>query len=85
MALQLFIRGKTGKKKFKNLISNIEYKLQPKELINLLDYYNKLTEKLNEIRDKKPIIGRNDDLDTQEKLVEKLLKDLGKKLKSMKK
>jgi len=74
--VQRFIRGKTGIKKLKDLISNI---------INLIDYYEKLSEKLNEIRARKPILSRNDNLDAQEKLVEKQLKVLGKKLKSMEK
>jgi len=81
--VQLFIRGKIGIRKFENLISNIEYKLKSKELINLIDYYAKLSEKLNEIRDRKPFLGRNDDLDAQEKLLEKELKVLGNKLKLM--
>ena len=81
--MQLFIRGKIGIRKFENLISNIEYKLQSKKLINLIDYYKKLGEKLNEIRDRKRFLRRNDDLDAQEKLLEKELKVLGNKFKSM--
>ena len=81
--VQLFIRGKIGIRKLENLISNIEYKLQSKELINLIDYYKKLSEKLKEIRKRKPILGGNDDLDAQDKAVEKQLMVLRNKFKSM--
>ena len=69
--VQLFIRGKEGIKKFKNLISDYNYKVKSQILIELIDYYERLKEKLCEIEANKPIFGENQDLNLQEKAIKK--------------
>ena len=76
--VQLFIRGKEGIKRFKNLILNYNYKFKSQKLIELIDYYDRLNEKLSEIEAKKPFLGENKDLNLQEKVIEKQLKSLQK-------
>ena len=78
--VQLFIRGKKGIKIFKNLIPNYNYKVKSQKLIELIDYYNRLNEKLAEIEAKKPFFGENEDLNLQEKAIKKQLNNLRKKL-----
>ena len=78
--VQLFIRGKKGIKIFKNLIPNYNYKFKSQKLIELIEYYEKLNEKLSEIEAKKPIFGENEDLNLQEKAIKKQLNNLRKKL-----
>jgi len=63
--MQLFIRGKNGIKRFKNLISNYNYKVKSHKLIELIEYYEKLNDKLSEIKAKKPIFGENKHLNLQ--------------------
>ena len=79
--MQLFIRGKNGIKKFKNLISDYNYKFKSEKLIELIDYYNRLNGKLCEIEANKPFFGEDEDLNLQEKAIKKQLNNLRKKLK----
>ena len=81
--VQLFVRGRIGIKRFLSLISDFNYKAKSKELIDLIDYFEKLKEKLNKIRKNKPIIGKNEDLNIQEKAIKKQLNNLRKKLESI--
>ena len=77
-AVQLFIRGKNGIKKFKNLIPNYNYKFKSHKLIELIEYFEKLNEKLSEIEAKKPIFGENKHLNVQAKVIKKQLNSLQK-------
>ena len=78
--MQLFIRGKNGIKRFKNLIPDSDFKFKSKKLIELIDYYEKLEDKLNQIEAKKPVFGEDRDLNIQERAVKKLLNSLRKKI-----
>ena len=81
--VQLFIRGKKGIKKLKNLIPNYKDKVKSQKLIQLIDYYNRLKEKLAEIEANKPFFGENDDLNIQEKAIKKYLNNLKKQFKKI--
>ena len=67
--VQLFVRGKQGIKRLSKLIGKMNLRGNAKDLINTVDYLNALKEKLNEIDMKKPIFGKDLDLDLQEKAV----------------
>ncbi len=75
---QLFVRGKNGIEMFKNLISNYDSKVKSHKLIELIEYCEKLSEKLNEIEAKKPLFGENEHLNLQAKIIEKQLNSLEK-------
>ena len=77
-AVQLFIRGKNGIKKFKNLMPNYNCKVKSHKLIELIEYFEKLSEKLSEIEAKKPIFGENKHLNLQAKVIKKQLDSLQK-------
>ena len=79
--VQLFIRGENGIKRFENLVSNSSEKNDSKELLSLMNYFNKLKDKLEEIELKKPLLGEDKDLEIQEKIVKKELNNLRKRLK----
>ena len=81
--MQLFVRGKEGIKIFKNLIPNYKYKVKSQKLIELIDYYDRLKEKLAEIEAKKPFFGENEDLNIQEKAIKKYLNNLKKQFKKI--
>ena len=81
--VQVFIRGAKGINKFQTLISDSKHKFKSKELINLIDFFEKLNEKLNEIKQKKPFFGENEDLNIQEKAIKKQLEILRKQMKSI--
>ena len=81
--VQLFVRGKEGIKKFKNLISDYNYKFKSQKLIELIDYFEKLEKKLAEIEAKKPFFGENEDLNIQEKAIKKYLNTLKKQFKKI--
>ena len=78
--VQLFIRGKEGIKQFKNLISDYYYKVKSQKLIELIDYYERLKEKLSEIEANKPFFGEDKDLNIQAKAIKKQLNNLKKQL-----
>ena len=78
--VQLFIRGKKGIKKLKNLIPNYKNKVKSQKLIEIIDYIEELNAKLSEIEAKKPFFGEDKDLNIQEKVIEKQLKSLQKAL-----
>ena len=78
--VQLFIRGKNGIKKLKNLISDYIYKVKSQKLIELIDYYDRLKEQLTKVVAKKPFFGEDKDLNIQEKVIRKQLKSLNKHL-----
>ena len=73
--IQLFIRGKKGINRLSKLIGKMALTNKPKELINTIDYINALKDKLEEIRSNKPLIGRDLDLELQEKAI---IKQLGR-------
>ena len=81
--VQLFVRGKEGIKKFKNLISDYNYKVKSQKLIQLIDYYNRLKEELAEIEANKPFFGEDKDLNIQEKVIKKQLNSLKKQFKKI--
>ena len=67
--LKLFIRGKEGIKRFKNLIGKNSNEFDLREIINSIDYFDELIDRLKEIEAKKPMIGINKDLHLQEKII----------------
>ncbi len=78
--VQLFVRGKEGIKKFKNLISDYNYNVKSQKLIELIDYYDRLEEQLAKVVAKKPFFREDKDLNNQEKVIEKYLETLQKKI-----
>ena len=76
--VQVFIRGKNGIEMFKNLISNYDSKVKSHKLIEIIEYFEKLNEKLSEIEAKKPIFGENKHLNLQAKVIKKQLDSLQK-------
>ena len=78
--MQLFVRGKEGIKKFKNLIPNYKSKVKSHKLIEIIDYIEALNAKLSEIEAKKPFFGEDKNLNIQEKVINKQLKSLQKAL-----
>ena len=78
--MQLFVRGKEGIKKFKNLIPNYKNKVKSHKLIEIIDYIEALNAKLSEIEAKKPFFGEDKNLNIQEKVINKQLKSLQKAL-----
>jgi len=78
--MQLFIRGKKGIKKLKNLIPNYKNKVKSHKLIEIIDYIEELNAKLSEIEAKKPFFGEDKNLNIQEKVINKQLKSLQKAL-----
>ncbi len=77
--MQLFVRGKEGIKKFNSLVSELGKDFTTKELINKINYFDLLKNKLEEIKNKKPIIGDDFDLNLQEKIIKKEMNKLRKK------
>ncbi len=71
--MQLFIRGESGIKKFRDLTPNYEFKFKSHKLIELIEYYEKLNEKLGEIEAKKPLFGENKHLNLQAIVIKKQL------------
>ena len=78
--VQLFIRGIEGIKRFEKLVGKNKKDLNTREMINTIDYFDELTKRLEEIEAKKPMIGINNDLDLQERIIKKQLKKLRQKL-----
>lgn len=78
--VQLFVRGKQGITKLSKLIGKIKLKGDSKDLINTVDLFNSLKEKLEEIRGKQPLVGHDLDLELQEKMILKQLERLRKNL-----
>jgi len=74
--VQLFIRGKSGINKLYKLVGESELKGDSAALINAIDYFNSLRERLNEIQSHKPILGINADLELQERIIKKQLAKL---------
>ena len=81
--VQLFIIGKNGIKKFEKLVSKRGEKIDSKELLNSVNNFNKLKEKLEEIKLEKPLLGEDKDLNIQEKIIKKELNNLRKKFKDL--
>ena len=74
--VQLFVRGKAGIIKLDKLIGESELKGDSAALINAIDYFNSLKERLNEVQSHKPILGINEDLELQERIIKKQLAKL---------
>ena len=75
---QLFVRGKKGIERFKNLISNYDSKVKSHKLVELIELISKLNDKLSEIEAKKPTFGENKHLNVQAKVIKKQLNSLQK-------
>ena len=75
---QLFVRGKKGIERFKNLISNYDSKVKSHKLVELIELISKLNDKLSEIEAKKPNFGENKHLNVQAKVIKKQLNSLQK-------
>jgi hypothetical protein len=86
--VQLFVRGKKGIAIFRSLLGDPQLRIESKDLINSVDYYNWLKEKLEEVQENQPIIGNDPDLELQEQLIKKQLNRLRRRftdeLRSMK-
>ena len=80
--VQLFVRGKKGIYIFKKLLGDPQLRSESKDLINDIDYFNRLKEKLEEIQEEKPIFGTDSDLEIQEKLVLHQLSKLRKNMRN---
>lgn len=76
--IQLFIRGKNGIKKFKNLLPNYKLKVKSHKLVELVELIPKLNDKLSELEAKKPVFGENKHLNLQAKIIKKQLNSLQK-------
>ena len=81
--VQMFVRYKKGIQKFKNLISDCNYKVKSQKLIELIDYYDRLNEQLAEVVANKPFFGEDKDLNIQEKVIKKQLNSLKKQFKKI--
>jgi predicted RNA-binding Zn-ribbon protein involved in translation (DUF1610 family) len=71
--IQLFIRGKSGVERFRNLLGKGELRDSSRDLVRTLDYFDYLRKKLEEIQEEKPIFGIDPDIDLQERLVKRQL------------
>lgn len=78
--VQLFVRGKEGIKRFYSMIGKIPLNRNSRLIIDTIDYFNYLKEKLIEIEENKPIFGVDEDLNIQEKIIKMQLNLLRKKL-----
>lgn len=76
--VQLFIRGQEGIKKFNSKIGNFKLINDSQNLIDFIDYFNLLKNKLIEIENKKPIFGNDEDLEKQEFLIKQQLHSIKK-------
>ena len=74
----MFVRGKKGIERFKNLISNYDSKVKSHKLVELIELISKLNDKLSEIEAKKPNFGENKHLNVQAKVIKKQLNSLQK-------
>ena len=64
-----------------SLISSKLYEIETISIINTINYFDKLKEKLIEVKDKKPILLVDKDLEIQENIIIKQLNILREKLK----
>ena len=78
--VQLFVRGKPGINKFAKLVGKSKLRGDSAALINAIDYFNLLKERLNEVQSRKPILGINADLELQERIIKKQLAKLRKNM-----
>ena len=78
--IQLFVRGKTGINRFWKLVGKSKIKGDSKALINTIDYFNLLKERLNEVQSRKPLLGTDADLELQERIIKKQIAKLRKNM-----
>ncbi|MCX5800336.1 MAG: hypothetical protein NTX17_03005 [Candidatus Eisenbacteria bacterium] len=71
--IQLFIRGKSGIQRFKQLLGKMEVRGGCKDLVRNLDYFEYLKNRLDQIQMEKPFWGTDKDLEFQEQIVRRQL------------
>ena len=71
--IQLFVRGKSGIQRFKQLLGKTEVRGGRRDLLRNLDCFESLKRKLDEIQTKKPFFGTDQDLELQEKIIQRHL------------
>jgi len=81
--VQLFVRGKDGIKRFTALVGKARPKSDSQNLLNTLDYFNALKTRLDEIESDMPILGRNEDLEIEAKIIRGQLDNLRQQLKKI--
>lgn len=79
--VQLFVRGKDGIARLKKLLGEVEVRGNSKDLINTVDYFNTLRERLEEVQEEKPLFTVDPDLELQEKAIKQQLDKLRQSLK----
>lgn len=73
--LQLFVRGKEGIRRLQALLASSQCVSSVQELNTVLDHFRLLKDRLREIEERFPLVGRDPDLELEEKLVRR---ELGK-------
>ncbi len=80
--VQVFIRGKEGIRRMREMLGHGELSGNVRGLAPLLEYGTFLRGRLREIHREKPLLGKNQNLETEEKLVEAELARVRKVLES---
>jgi len=71
--IQLFIRGKSGIDRFKNLLGKAGLRDSSLDLVRTIDYFNYLRKKLEELQAEKPFFGTDENLELEERIVQNQL------------